>query len=278
MLFRALPVLAVSLSLNSPAEIDTLARQVAGEGDAVTRAQRLVTWMNARLEWVATDYVQRTPEEILIRGAGNCAELASVLERLLKPAGIRYRWVAEINLHPESAQRQSNATEKIRELGPRASVFGRRHNDHRWLEVFDERSGEWVPADPATGLVGTKRWALMRMGLRERPPPTVPAIADSINDMIVPFGIVTHRDANGQRTDRTVHYLIVELDRLYGGKASKLPSWPKWERAVRGLAPLVRQAFDGQVNLHEHAALIDEVAIIYESLRREAAAAGLHPG
>src|SRR5688572_19141315 len=194
----------------SAVEIDALARRVAGEGDAVERAQRLVSWMNARLEWVATDYVQRTPEEILIRRAGNCAELASVLERLLRPTGIRYRWVAEINLHPESAQRQTDAAEKIRELGPRASVFGRRHNDHRWLEVFDDRAREWVPADPATGLVGTKPWALSRMALGPRPAPAVPAIAQSLDSMIVPFAIVTHRDATGARVDRSAHYLIDE--------------------------------------------------------------------
>jgi transglutaminase-like putative cysteine protease len=74
------------------AEIDTLARRVAGDGDSVTRAQRLVSWMSSRLEWVGTDYQQRTPEQILARGAGNCADLASVLERLMRPAAIPYRW------------------------------------------------------------------------------------------------------------------------------------------------------------------------------------------
>ena len=51
------------------AEIDTLARRVAGDGDSVTRTQRLVSWMNSRLEWVDTDYQERTPEQILARGA-----------------------------------------------------------------------------------------------------------------------------------------------------------------------------------------------------------------
>jgi hypothetical protein len=275
--FAALLALNAVAAPSSGPEIDALAKEVAGEGDAVTRAQRLVTWMNGRLQWVATDYEQRTAEQILIRGAGNCAELASVLERLLKPTGIQYRWVAEINVHPESAQRQADATGLIQKLGARASVFGRRHNDHRWLEVLDERTQEWVPADPSTGLVGVKRWALIRLGLRERPPAAVPAIAESLDAMIVPFVIVTHRDASGQRVDRSVHYLIDELDRLYGGKASKLPSWPKWESAVRALAPLAQRAFEGEVNLHEHAGRIDKLARVYETLRREAAAAGLHP-
>jgi hypothetical protein len=33
------------------AEIDGLARSVAGAGDSVARTQRLVSWMNSRLEW-----------------------------------------------------------------------------------------------------------------------------------------------------------------------------------------------------------------------------------
>ena len=91
------------------AEIDTLARRVAGDGDAITRTQHLVSWMNSRLEWVATDYQRRTPEQILARGAGNCADLSSVLERLIRPAGIPYRWVAEINLQPPSDARSERA-------------------------------------------------------------------------------------------------------------------------------------------------------------------------
>ena len=197
----------------SQVEIDALAKRVAGNGDSVTRAQRLVSWMNSRLEWVATDYQQRTPEQILARGAGNCADLASVLERLLRPAGISYRWVAEINVQPMSAERQANAMDLIRQRGASASVFGRHHNDHRWLEILDERSHEWIPADPATGLVGTATWVRARMALGERPAAAVPAVADLVKDMIVPIAVVTSRDAAGTRVDRSVHYLIDEFDR-----------------------------------------------------------------
>lgn len=259
----------------SPVEIDTLAKRVAGMGDSVTRTQRLVSWMNSRLEWVATDYEQRSPEQILARGAGNCADLASVLERLLKPAGISYRWVGEINIQPVSAERQANAESLIQKHGARLSVFGRHHNDHRWLEILDDRSQEWIPADPATGLVGTEAWVRARMALGDRPPAPVPAVADFVKDMIVPIAITTSPDEAGAREDRSVHYLIDEFDRLYHGKARILPSWPAWESAVRQFSPLARQAFDGKVNLHEHAALIDQLAATYESLQREAVSAGL---
>jgi len=259
----------------SKVEIDALATRVAGAGDSVARTQRLVSWMSSRLQWVATDYEERTPEQILARGAGNCAELASVLERLLQPTGISYRWVAEINLQPVSAERQADAVALIRQRGVGASVFGLRHNDHRWLEIRDDRSQEWVPADPATGLVGTSAWARGRLAFGARPPPAVPAVADTIKDMIVPVVVVTSRDAAGTRIDRSVHYLIDEFDRLYGGKAHTLPSWPKWQSAVNEFAPLAQRAFDGAANLHEYAALIDQLATTYEALRREAARAHL---
>jgi hypothetical protein len=258
-------------------EIDNLARTVAGAGDSVTRTQRLVSWMNSRLEWVATDYQSRTPEQILARGAGNCADLSSVLERLLRPAAIPYRWVAEINLQPASSERESNARELVKQKGVQMSVFGRRYNDHRWLEVLDERSNEWVPADPSAGLVGTQPWLLARVAFEERPPAPVPAAAESLAEMIVPLTIFVTKNKAGVRVDRSQHYLIYELDRLYGGKAHALPSWPSWVAAVQRFAPIAQGAFDNRIDLHQQPGLIDDLATAYEALRMEAHAAGLRP-
>lgn len=257
------------------AEIDGLARRVAGAGDSVTRTQRLVSWMNSRLQWVATDYESRTPEQILARGAGNCADLSAVLERLLRPAAIPYRWVAEINLQPASSEREANARDLVKEKGPRMSVFGRRYNDHRWLEVLDERSKEWVPADPATGLVGTQPWLLARVAFEERPPAPVPASAATLADMLVPLTIFTQRDEAGVRIGRSQHYLVDELDRLYGGRARTLPSWPAWVAAVQRFEPIAQSAFDGRIDLHQQPAVIDELASTYDALKKEAHAAGL---
>jgi transglutaminase superfamily protein len=257
------------------AEIDTLARRVAGDGGAVERTQRLVSWMNSRLEWVGTDYQKRTPGQILARGAGNCAEPSSVLERLVRPAGIPYRWVAEINVQPESAEREANARALVKQKGPGMSVFGRRHNDHRWLEVLDERSQEWVPADPSAGLVGTHSWLLARVAFEARPPSPVPASAASLADMIVPLTIFTAHNGNTPHIDRSEHYLVDELDRLYGGRAHTLASWSAWVASVRRFAPIARAAFDGQTDLHQQAGLIDELASLYARLQKEAHAAGL---
>jgi len=257
------------------AEIDTLARRVAGDGDAITRTQHLVSWMNSRLEWVATDYQRRTPEQILARGAGNCADLSSVLERLIRPAGIPYRWVAEINLQPPSDEREANARAMVNKDGPRMSVFGRRHNDHRWLEVLDDRSKDWVPADPSTGLVGTRPWLLARVAFGERPPAPVPAAAASLAEMIVPLTIFTAQNGTTPRVDRSEHYLVDELDHLYAGRAHSLASWPAWVAAIRRFAPLARGAFEGRVDLHQQSAAIDDLASVYEQLQKEAHAAGI---
>jgi transglutaminase-like putative cysteine protease len=256
-------------------EIDSLARRVAGAGDPVARTQRLVSWMNSRLEWVATDYQSRTPEQILARGAGNCADLSSVLERLLRPAAIPYRWVAEINLEPASDEREANARAVVKEKGAQMSVFGRRYNDHRWLEVLDERSNEWVPADPSTGLVGTRPWLAARVAFEDRPPAIVPAVAETLAEMLVPLTIFVAKDKNGVRVDRSQHYLVDELDRLYGGRAHTLPSWPVWTAAVTRFAPIAQGAFDNRIDLHQQPRLIDDLASAYGKLQAEAHAAGL---
>ncbi|HEY7640530.1 MAG TPA: transglutaminase family protein [Steroidobacteraceae bacterium] len=256
-------------------QIDNLARRVAGAGDSVSRTQRLVSWMNSRLEWVATDYQSRTPEQILARGAGNCADLSSVLERLLRPAAIPYRWVAEINLQPASDERAANARALVKEKGARMSVFGRRYNDHRWLEVLDERSNEWVPADPSAGLVGTQPWLLARVAFENRPAAPVPAAAADLADMLVPLTIFVVKDKNGVRVDRSQHYLVDELDRLYGGRAHTLPSWSTWVAAVQRFAPIAQGAFDNRIDLHQQPALIDELASAYQGLQKEARTTGL---
>ena len=99
--------------------------------------------------------------------------------------------MAEINIQPASDARQAAAEALIAKNGNRASIFGRRHNDHRWLEVYDDASTSWFPADPAVGVVAVRPWVAARLGLGNRPQPLVPAVAEIVKDMIVPFTIVT---------------------------------------------------------------------------------------
>jgi len=93
--------------------------------------------------------------------------------------------------------------------------------------------------------------------------------------MIVPLTIFTVRDKAGVRIDRSRHYLVDELDRLYGARAHTLPSWSTWVAAIERFAPLAQDAFDGRVDLHQQSRVIDELASTYERLQKEAHAAGL---
>ncbi len=265
------------LSAAAPGEhIDTLARRIARDsGDSTERAQRLVTWINTEFNWTATDYQQRTVEQIIDRLGGNCAELSRVLERLLKPTGIRYRWVAEINLQPESPRRQQTAAEKVAQVGPRMSVFGLRHNDHRWLEIFDDQTKQWVPADPSIGIVGVEPWIEFRMGLGDRPQPAVPAVAEIVKDMIVPFAVVVPATKDTPAENRSDFYLIDAFNNAYDGRLATLPAWSDWVAGVRELSALAAGAFEGKVNLHENSNQIAHLAKTYDALRRQAAARGL---
>jgi transglutaminase-like putative cysteine protease len=83
-----------------PVDIVRLATSVAGQGSALERTGRLVYWINDSLKWSYTDYVRRSPPEILARRQGNCADLASVLHMMLDSMGIRSRWIREINVQP----------------------------------------------------------------------------------------------------------------------------------------------------------------------------------
>lgn len=78
--------------------------------------------------------------------------------------------------------------------GKQYSVFELQHNDHVWLEVWDDSAQSCFRADPAYGVVvpGEKRGG--------------------------PFS-----------TDRTAYYLIDGFgEKLYGGGLTQLPSWQQW--------------------------------------------------
>jgi hypothetical protein len=252
--------------------IEALATSITlNKGSTKERTQRLVTWINTSLEWTATDYQKRTAEEIIHRRGGNCHELASVLERLLQASKIRYRWIAEINLQPESIERQKSAEQLIRKVGNSGSVFGLRHNDHRWLEVYDDEGGTWFPADPATGLVGTHQWVAARLALDGRPISNIPTVADIMKDMIVPFMLVALETRGARRgEDRSEHYLLDEFDRFYNGKLQTLPAWPEWVSLVRELSKSGALALAGDANLHQKENSIAHFSIVYGELRNQA--------
>ncbi|MGE5358687.1 MAG: transglutaminase-like domain-containing protein [Bacteroidales bacterium] len=251
---------------NSP--VEALAARVAGtDGNVRDKVARLVAWMTKEFSWTATDYQQRTPEQIIERRGGNCADLARVLARLLDATHVRYRMVREINIQPESESRQANAARKIASGGARFSVFGSRHNDHAWLEVFDPDSGSWFPADPAVGVVGVEQWIRARLALEERLQPAVAAAVPIVQAMLEPIAVVAIGEP---REDRSTYYLVDAFDRAYAGKLHALPAWNDWCAAVNEFGPLATRAFAGEVNLHEHGASIVRAANAYDDLRRQA--------
>ncbi len=258
-------------------DVDQLSLEIAGRfGNSVERTQRLVNWVNTNLEWTATDYQERTAEQIIQRRGGNCAELSKVLVRLLKPTGIRYRWVKEINIHPYTPRRQETAEQMVKEKGNTYSVFGLRHNDHRWLEVYDNDNGHWVPADPSVGVVGVREWIAFRMGLADRPKPAVPAIAETVQDMIVPFAVIAPKsDLNPAEENRSQYYLVDEFNAAYGGELSSLPAWKDWVAGVQDLSTRAANAFRGAENLHESNHRIAKLGEVYAELQKEAKERGL---
>jgi len=229
------------------------------------RAEKLLDWLSHNFKWLATDYKQRTVREIIERQGGNCFELASVYMALIRTLGIRYRQVAEINIQPESERRQKSAEALVTTKGFAYSVFGAGHNDHRWVEVYDEKSGEWIPADPSVGVIGLEPWLKSRVWFGTRW-----AIDTSItNDMIVPIAIFTTDSTHLMKEDRAHHYLVTAFNELYFGKLAGLPSWSEWVRGIDAIGEKCRDAFNGKANLHAYRADIARIGKTYNKLRNE---------
>jgi len=277
--------LAISLSLkaqqnvvyipNDTASLDlrTFATAiVSGTNGNFEKAKTLLNWLSEHFNWLATDYQKRTVKEIIVRKGGNCFELASVYMALLKDLDISYRPIAEINIHVLSEDRQKGAEQKVKESGNRMSVFGRQHNDHRWVEIYDETTKEWMPADPTMGVIGLEEWLKARAWFGERH-----TINDDITkDMIVPFAIyvVNQNNKGAMEEARTGYYLVTKLNELYGGKLAKLPSWNNWVRGLKSLNVAAKNAFAGTENLHNYNDQIDALAKTYQSLKEEYKKAG----
>jgi hypothetical protein len=244
-------------------DLKTFAQQVSKDAKSeLGRAQAIVGWLAKNFQWKATDYQKRTVQEIIDRKGGNCNELAMVALSAMKELNIKLRRVHEINIYTNTPSRGETARQKIQEKGNRMSVFGRHHNDHIWLELYDSAANEWFPADPSSGLVGVEQWMKGRVGFGKRF--TLNPITE---DMIVPFAIFA-ADADGQFTiNRTQHYLVDEFGRLYGRKLQKQEAWKQWTEMLDQLDEKVAGAFAGTINLHEYESQIDSLAATYEQLR-----------
>lgn len=231
------------------------------------KAVGLLQWLGSHFEWTATDYKKRTVKEIIVRKGGNCYELATVYMALLRELNIKYRPVAEINIHRFSDERGQTAAQKVKEGGLRMSVFGRQHNDHRWVEIWDEQAGEWVPADPTMNLIGLEPWLRARAGFGERH-----TLNEEISrDMIVPFAVfvVDPNQKSRMVENRTLYYMADRLDALYDHQLSGLPSWKAWVSGLETLSAAAGKAFAGEENLHLYTEQIAALAKAYQGLKEE---------
>jgi len=251
-------------------QVDKVALAHAAVGEATTtldKVRSVVRWANESFKWTYTDYRQRSVDEIITRKGGNCFEQTMVVAALLNELGIRTRSVREINIQPESRLRRWSAARRVAKTGPSASVFGYRHNDHVWMEFWDDASRQWTPADPALDLVGLDAWLKARVGFGARP---THRILPS-RDMLVPIAIFAQTDSTME--SRSVEYLISGFNTAYGSRLEKLATWSEWTAAIAALEPEARGAFEGRVNLHEHGDDILKAKIAYRKLAAEHTAA-----
>ena len=235
----------------------------SGGGSEIEKADKIIKWLARNFDWTATDYRQRTIQEIIDRKGGNCNELAMVAREALKKLNFRMRQVREINLHREDSSRGARARQIVAEKGKRYSVFGRRHNDHVWLEIYDSAAQEWFPADPSMGVVG-QEWLSARVGFGTRF--TLNPIS---KDMVTPVSIFAVDEEGNISIKRTHHYLVNGFSDLYQDKLRVLPSWKTWVRQIDALEDKSLGAFHGQLNLQHYETLFDDLAITYENLKKE---------
>jgi len=256
-------MVAGGISRADDGEIDVieLSKKISGDsGSSMARAGRLIEWVNDNFESTSTDYMKRTVEEIIKNRHGNCAELAKVLRALLEAAEIPCRWVAEINVQAVNKEREDCARNLVAKEGLYATVFGLMHNDHRWLEIYNDSVDTWIPMDPTLGTWGNEQWMETRMQFGPR--------EGKEHNMIVPC-VVIIQDGETLVEDRSTEYLINRFNAFYGNKLANLPGWPQWKESVARLSQLGIGAFDGKVNLHEHNDLMEKHLAAYNTLKEQ---------
>jgi hypothetical protein len=268
-LTAALCALAISSACASAARADTdlkaLATDITANAHSNTeRVSAVIAWAHSHLDWTYTDYQTRTVQQILDRKGGNCDEDARVVVALLDAIDVKNRRVKEINIQPESPRREKNAEARIAETGLAASVFGLRHNDHVWVEYWDEQHGEWAPADPTLSLVGYDQWIKARVGFGKRIDSNVLAS----RDMIVPIAIFAMTPGPNGPTldDRGERYLVAGFASVVPA-AARSPAWTQWSSQVAAFQPKAKAAFLGAHNLHEDTAAIAALLATYQRLK-----------
>src|ERR1700759_4337855 len=221
--------------VHAETDLKALAAGIAARAHTNTeRVTAVIGWAHTHLDWLTTDYQKRTVQEILDRKGGNCDEDARVVVALLDELGVQNRRVKEINIKPASKRREKNAEELIAKGGPSASVFGLRHNDHVWVEYWDEQQNEWAPADPTLSLVGYDQWIKARVGFGER----ITSNGIPSRAMILPIAMfaLVPGPHGGTRDPRGERYLVTGFAAVIPA-AAHAPAWAQWKSEVEAFQP-----------------------------------------
>jgi hypothetical protein len=246
-------------------DVRALTHQIIPDKSPTTaeNVRRIVQWTNSNFTWTYTDYQRRTVKQIICRRGGNCNEQARVVSALLQEIGIKNRRVSEINIQPESERRQESAAGRIKEAGLRMSVFGYRHNDHVWIEYYDEEKNAWEPADPTLNLLGLDQWLKARIGFEDR----ITHEIISSRDMLVPIAIFALRPDGTILENRSTHYLLEGFDQVYGHTLSAYPQWNLWSEKINFISQKSQGAFEGKLNLHNYTDDILDIKKQYLALK-----------
>ena len=241
-----------------------LSKLTLGIDSDLEKAQLIVKWLAINFDWKATDYKQRNVQQIIERGGGNCNDLAKVTIDLINSAAIKIRKVREINIHVTSKERQKSANALVTEKGIKYSVFGKMHNDHVWIEIYDKNSKKWIPADPSLGVIGVENWMQSRVAFEKKK-----TLDPGSKDMIVPMAVYAEDENKKLTINRTEYYLIHQFDKIYNNQLSKNPTWKDWSRSIKEMDDKCLLAFEGKLNLHMHLEEIEALSNLYGKMKIE---------
>ncbi|MBK8496872.1 MAG: hypothetical protein IPL50_19160 [Chitinophagaceae bacterium] len=245
-------------------DLHRIAFEVAGKSNTTfDKVRNMIWWTNKNFFWAYTDYQKRTDKQIICRQGGNCNEQAIVVRALLSELNVKTRRTAEINIQPESEAQAKRCKKRMDEIGNRGSVFGYRHNDHVWIEFFDEETQEWVPADPTIGLIGMENWLKSRIGFEPRINHAILATAE----MLVPIAIFARNPDGSIGENRSEYYLVQSFNKVYKNQLERLQAWKQWRESIEFIQYKAKDAFEGKVNLHDYTDNIKQVKSIYEKLK-----------
>lgn len=231
-----------------------------GATSTAERVARLFSWICNEFQWIETDYVDRSFEEIMQRKAGNCAEQAKVVETLLSYIGIKTRWVLEINAQPDYIERQQFAEQLVAEQGNFYSIFGLNHNDHRWIEYYDADQRDWCPLDTSFAILGIESFMEKRLSFHHQSIPST--------EGIIPFCLFA-LDANHQPLEeRSSDYLIKKFLCSFRKNSSSTVLLEEWEALISELTSLGVKTYKQEVNFHLHQDRVKRFVQVYEEIKQ----------